>query len=198
VHYLFSRAVTTLAVALLISSHVQAQFNQLLSRPAPDTAPAGGNGESANPIISFDGRFVVFASGADNLINTNGGGLLLPQFAQHLDVYLRDRNSGTTMLVSANTNGVRGNADSVPLAVSTNARYVLFESTAGDLVANDAIWTPTRSAPTAIMPSSPERENLATSFRPPQQLNHLTMGHDYVGVSLKGVEIVACKAFARF
>src|SRR4051812_5899824 len=56
---------------------------------------AAGDGQSIDPSISADGRFVVFASTASDLVrgftDANGTGT---------DVYLRDRQTGTTTLVS--------------------------------------------------------------------------------------------------
>src|SRR5262249_43629478 len=53
------------------------------------------------------------------------------------DVFLRDRASDTTVLVSVNVNGTGGaETHSTFSQVSTNGRYVLFESVASDLVTN--------------------------------------------------------------
>jgi hypothetical protein len=108
---------------------------QLVSAPASGTpSHTDGNGYSDLPIISADGRYVLFASTSINLItNPYTGPFSLP--ASHsLQVYVRDRIAGTTTLVSANLSGLPANADSVPDAISTNGQYVLFESFAGDLV----------------------------------------------------------------
>ena len=62
---------------------------------------ASGNGESGLPIISPDGRYVLFSSTADNLVlmtNSNPVSGLLPP---SLNVFRRDRTNGATMLVSA-------------------------------------------------------------------------------------------------
>jgi len=93
---------------------------------------AGGNGGSTGPVITPDGRFVVFTSTANNLI-IGQNGLLTSQ------VYLYDRLSNTTSLVSVNTNGTGGgNGHSSQGQVSANGRYVVFLSDASDLVAGDA------------------------------------------------------------
>jgi Tol biopolymer transport system component len=55
-----------------------------------------------------------------------------------MNVYLRDRASNTTALVSVNLTGTGGgNGDSLPFGISTNGRFALFESSATNLVAND-------------------------------------------------------------
>ena len=57
---------------------------------------------------------------------------------RRLNVFLRDRASNTTTLVSVNLTGTGGgNGDSLPFGISTNGQFALFESAASDLVAND-------------------------------------------------------------
>jgi hypothetical protein len=108
---------------------------QLLTpRDASVVAPAGGNGDSCGAVVSPDGRFVVFSSGANNLVPENDR-----QF--YMNVYLRDRASNTTTLASVSVNGTSGgNGDSLYAQVSTNGRYVLFESRTGNLVPGFTNW----------------------------------------------------------
>ena len=109
---------------------------QLVSSRNPFfAAPAGGNGDSGLSIISPNGRFVLFASAANNLTLTNNNNSVLPR---HLNVFLRDRTNDTPALVSVNLAGTGGgNGDSFPTGISTNGQFALFESSASDLVAND-------------------------------------------------------------
>jgi Tol biopolymer transport system component len=102
------------------------------------TPPAGGGGDSVSPLVSPDGRYVLFSSTANNLVlTTNNIPIPIAPFPS-FNVHLRDRASNTTTLVSVNLAGTGGgNGDSVPMGISTNARYALFESTASDLVAGD-------------------------------------------------------------
>ena len=52
-----------------------------------------------------------------------------------MNVFLRDRTNATTTLVSIKLTGTNGgNGDSIPAGLSTDGRYVLFESSASDLV----------------------------------------------------------------
>ena len=98
------------------------------------TPPAGGNGDSGLAIISVDGRFVLFASTADNLVLSNNGSVM----PCPMNVFLRDRTNGTTTLVSVNLAGTGGgNGDSFPTGLSSDGRYALFESSASNLVAGD-------------------------------------------------------------
>src|SRR5437867_4054623 len=112
---------------------------QLVSVRDPSQGPpAGGSGDSWGPILSSDGRFVLFSSTANNLVTTSNGNALQVLVAPHLNVFLRDRAAGTTTLVSANLAGTGGgNGDSIPTGISTNGQYACFESTAGDLVPSD-------------------------------------------------------------
>src|SRR5450755_3618978 len=63
--------------------------------------PAAANGDSAAPWISADGRFVLFSSSASDLVPNDNNQL-------GVDVFLRDRGSNTTVLVSANFSGTGG------------------------------------------------------------------------------------------
>lgn len=80
--------------------------------------------------ISADGRFVAFASDADNLVpfDTN--------LAQ--DVFVHDRQNGTTAVVSLSSNADEGNSSSYDPSISADGRSVAFRSYASNLVQNDA------------------------------------------------------------
>jgi hypothetical protein len=118
---------------------VTAAFLQLVSQPDPSLlTSASAGGDSVDAMISPDGRYVLFASTANNLI-LNSNGVAIPSlFPPSMNVYLRDRTNGTTWLISVNLSGTGGgNGNSWPQGISTNGQYVLFESVASDLVAND-------------------------------------------------------------
>jgi Tol biopolymer transport system component len=85
-----------------------------------------GDGE-AGP-ISADARFVVFRSGASNLIP---GGSVGSQ------VFLRDLQLGETTLVSKDSNGVHSIGIDLEPWVSTSGRFVMFQSWADNLVVGD-------------------------------------------------------------
>jgi Tol biopolymer transport system component len=90
------------------------------------------NGETWEASISADGRYVVFASDASNLVpnDTNA----------HTDVFLHDRRTHTTECVSLNTKDEVGDDNSGtwgPPAVSSDGRWVAFMSAASDLVPDD-------------------------------------------------------------
>lgn len=95
-----------------------------------DTA-AGSSEPFGERAVSADGRWVVFSSTAGNLVpgvvDDNGT----------YDVFLRDRDSGTTTLVSHTSDdaAVAGNLFSNAAAISADGNWVLFKSLATDLVA---------------------------------------------------------------
>ncbi|MEU4690520.1 hypothetical protein [Actinoplanes sp. NPDC023714] len=84
---------------------------------------------SSRSSMSDDGRYVGFASTATNLVpsDTNGAA----------DVFVRDRQAGTTERVSLSTGGAQGDADSSGPSLSDDGRYVAFPSSAANLVASD-------------------------------------------------------------
>src|SRR5438093_1696603 len=99
-------------------------------RISVSSSGAEANGDSAgSPAISADGRFVVFASVATNLANDS------TPFAQ--DIFVRDRSAGTTELVSLNSAGVQANNSSSLPQISDDGRYVVFVTSATNMVASD-------------------------------------------------------------
>src|SRR2546426_11068878 len=88
----------------------------------------GGNSDSYGSVLSADGRFVLFLSSASNLSTNDDSG-------RFVDVLLRDRTNHTTTLVSVNLTGTGGgNGHSVSPVISTDGRFVVFESEASNLV----------------------------------------------------------------
>jgi len=89
-----------------------------------------GNGASADPVVSEDGRFVAWESSASNLVKNDTNGSIT-------DVFLRDRKARTTKLVSLSSRGRHGNASSSDPVISGTGRYIAFEAVASNLVAGD-------------------------------------------------------------
>jgi len=90
----------------------------------------GNNFNGSDAAVSADGRFVAFESASTNLVpgDTNG----------FVDVFVRDRQSGTTERVSTDSGGAEGNNNSRNAAISADGRYVAFASDAANLVAGDS------------------------------------------------------------
>jgi Tol biopolymer transport system component len=85
---------------------------------------------SRDPAISANGRFVTFRS-VGGFVPGDSNGLE--------DVYVHDRRTGKTQLVSVTSSGTPGNAPSgiaAPAPLSATGRFIAFESNA-DLVGSD-------------------------------------------------------------
>ncbi|KAA3614560.1 MAG: hypothetical protein DWQ01_00835 [Planctomycetota bacterium] len=79
--------------------------------------------------MSADARFVAFESVASNLISADNNGVR--------DIFVRDRQLGTTVCASVDSNGVLGNGACYAPALSADGRYVAFHSEASNLVPGD-------------------------------------------------------------
>jgi Tol biopolymer transport system component len=128
-------AMILLAATISFSTFAAPQLVTALN-PSFGAAP-DGNGDSWAPIISGDGRFVLFASTANNLVPGTGSNGIPELNPQTVNVYLRDRLKQSTTLVSVSLDGTGGgNANSYPTALSTNGQFALFESASSNLAAN--------------------------------------------------------------
>ncbi|QQR79890.1 MAG: PD40 domain-containing protein [Deltaproteobacteria bacterium] len=96
------------------------------------------NGDSDMPLISSDGRFVVFDSAASNLVSGDTNGVR--------DVFVRDRTLGITERISISSSGEQGNGPSrggyysnitYQIGISGDGRFVTFVSGANNLVNDD-------------------------------------------------------------
>jgi Tol biopolymer transport system component len=84
---------------------------------------------SSQPSISADGRYVAFESIAPNLV----AGDTSPR-----DIFVHDRTSGTTTLVSVASDGSQGNFGSNwDPSVSADGRYITFRALDPNLAAGD-------------------------------------------------------------
>jgi hypothetical protein len=112
---------------------VRDRLNGTTERVSVDSSGAQANGGSYNVSLSSDGRFVVFSSYATNLVpgDTNA----------KEDVFVRDRQNGTTERVSVDSGGVQGNQESDYPSISGDGRYVMFSSSANNLVPGDTNGT---------------------------------------------------------
>jgi Tol biopolymer transport system component len=81
------------------------------------------------PDMSADEHYVVFNSISADLVAGDGNGVA--------DVFVHDRVSGQTILVSANAGGEEGDAASSYATLSENGRLTAFSSLAGNLVVGD-------------------------------------------------------------
>jgi Tol biopolymer transport system component len=99
------------------------------TRVSVGSSGAEGNGDSFEPAVSADGRFVAFSSAATNLVagDTNNAN----------DVFVRDRQANTTTRVSVGLAGAQANGGSDAPSISGDGRLVAFTSAATNLVDGD-------------------------------------------------------------
>lgn len=99
------------------------------SRVSVATGGAEADSDSAAGGISEDGRYVVYESFASNLVpgDTN----------REPDVFLHDRRSGVTTLVSRAPDGAPADAGAEDPTISANGRVVAFDSASSNLVDGD-------------------------------------------------------------
>ena len=88
-----------------------------------------GNGDSYKPVLSGNGRFVVFRSQASNLVPNDTN--------KRWDIFVRDLTLNTTSRVSVSSSGAEANHDSLEADISDDGRFVVFRSNASNLVAGD-------------------------------------------------------------
>ncbi len=83
------------------------------------------------PIISANGRVVVFQTSARTLVPGEG------ESGEFSQIYTHDRLTGITERISVNERGVSGMGDSDHPSISADGRYVAFRSQAENLVLED-------------------------------------------------------------
>ncbi len=88
-----------------------------------------GNGLSYKASSSNDGRYVVFESEATNLVDDDTNNVK--------DIFIRDTKENTTQRVSVGTDGVQGDGASLSAMISDDGLFVVFQSSASNLVEND-------------------------------------------------------------
>ncbi|HEY1257020.1 MAG TPA: choice-of-anchor D domain-containing protein [Terracidiphilus sp.] len=92
---------------------------------AADGTPA--NGSSYFGAISGDGRYVAFISTATNLVSGVSG----------TQLYLRDRKTSQTILISVSSDGSPANGNISSESISADGRYIAFVSSATNLVSQN-------------------------------------------------------------
>lgn len=124
----FSATVIPFLVAFILVTSVLATAGNT-TMISLHTNGTQGNSNSVLPAISLDGRYVTFYSYAWNLISND----------QNLasDVFVHDRATGNTTLVSVSSSGVQGNGNSLYPSISIDGRYIAFQSDASNLVVGD-------------------------------------------------------------
>jgi hypothetical protein len=109
------------------------RVNDTTTLVSKDASGGSANSSSFTPSISADGRYVVYYSFANNLVagDTNATG----------DIFLYDTVNDTTTLISKDTSGGGTDGSSSNPSISGDGRYVVYSSSATDLVGVDANGT---------------------------------------------------------
>jgi Tol biopolymer transport system component len=104
---------------------------ELASLTSDGSQTVGANNWSTTPSISEDGRYVAFVSVSPYFVPGDYDGTA--------DVFVRDRQAGTTDIVSLTSTGgfSQGGENFGPASISADGRFVAFYSRATNLVAND-------------------------------------------------------------
>src|SRR5918995_684925 len=98
-------------------------------RASVSSSEAQADGFNGRLSISSDGRFVAFESEASNLAANDTNNIR--------DAFVRDLWMGSTQRVSIESSGKQGNLNSYDPSISSDGRFVAFESEASNLVAKD-------------------------------------------------------------
>src|SRR5215213_654725 len=85
---------------LTLSAAIQAT-NSNIQLVSVSSTGIHGNGHSSSPSVSANGRFVAFRSSATNLLSND--------MNNADDIFVHDRQTGQTQMVSVSSNGVQGN-----------------------------------------------------------------------------------------
>jgi Tol biopolymer transport system component len=140
------RGVAILILLLALPASVQAQIEaperhrgRRFELASLSDAGAQGNNDSDRASLSADGRYVAFASIAENLVPGDANSFS--------DVFVRDRRTDTIERVSVGPLGVEGDGNSGmlsglgPADISRDGRFVAFASEASNFVAGDGPLT---------------------------------------------------------
>jgi Tol biopolymer transport system component len=121
-------------VSLLLGGGAQPASAGSTTRVSVDSAGRQANGPSSVAAISANGRFVAFESDATNLVAGDTNGLT--------DIFVHDLVARTTTRVSVDSLGRQANGPSFNPSISSDGRFVAFESNATNLVTGDTNGRP--------------------------------------------------------
>ena len=102
---------------------------RVMERVSVSSTGQQANTESREPAISADGRYVAFSSAASNLVPGTTSGLVR--------IYLHDRSTKTTQLVSGSPFAAQPNGNSFRAQFGIDGQQVFFFSHASNLVPGD-------------------------------------------------------------
>jgi len=111
---------------------------ELISKPAHppvESISTTPSGSSMGAILGTSNRMVFFASDAWNI--TTNPPARTSRFAALMSVYSFDLDTGTATMITPGAENQPVDGNSIPTSVSSDGRYLLFQSGASNLVEND-------------------------------------------------------------
>ncbi|HSH03023.1 MAG TPA: hypothetical protein VLL52_10935 [Anaerolineae bacterium] len=108
---------------------IRDRLQQTTKRISHNDDGVEGNSNSYNPVISANGRYIIYASSSHNLVPNDTNGVN--------DIFRHDLATNTTILISQNEQGIIGNGHSQYPDISADGRYITYYSQATNLVPND-------------------------------------------------------------
>jgi WD40-like Beta Propeller Repeat len=109
---------------------VLAQSGFTIERVSVASDGAEANSDSSSGVVSGDGRYIAFSSEATNLVATDANGIVT-------DIFLFDRQTEATTLISVSSDGTQGNSSSGAPSISADGNLIAFSSASNNLVSND-------------------------------------------------------------
>lgn len=118
-----------MALTLKLQAFSRPTASSIVSRLS--TGPGGieGNGNSRDGTLSSDGRYLVFESGASNLVADDTNGMT--------DIFRKDLMTGVVTRLSLSAEGTQADGNSLRPHLSADGRAVFFYSAATNLVPGD-------------------------------------------------------------
>jgi len=123
------RTVRSGLLLLVLFAPVGAKAQAITDLVSRSSSGGLGNDASDTPAASADGRYVAFVGDGNNLVPGDDNG--------RQDVFVRDRQSNTTVRVSVSSAGVQADRDCENPSISSDGRFVAFDSTATNLIIAD-------------------------------------------------------------
>jgi Tol biopolymer transport system component len=112
-------------LAVLVAASAVSASQAKTKRVSVSTGGTEAAMDVHDPVISANGRWVVFDSRADTLVANDVNGMA--------DIFVRDRKSKKTKRASIKSSGAELNAESTNAAISGNGRFVAFDTAATNL-----------------------------------------------------------------
>jgi flagellin-like hook-associated protein FlgL len=104
--------------------YVKDMQSGILQLASQNSSGVQGNGTSDRPVISDDGRYVVFESSSSNLVTGTSG----------TQTFVKDMVTGQVRVASSNAQGVYDNGGPFQASLNATGRYVAFSSSGDNLL----------------------------------------------------------------